>query len=711
MRPRARLLHTLGRDLISSEKVAVIELVKNSYDADASVVLVRLIGAPAGAEARLEVWDDGHGMDIQTITGAWLEIATPHRRKVRRSEAKQRRVLGEKGIGRLAAARLGREMLLTTRRAASDEVQLLIDWSLFEDEDLFLDEVEMAWDAGMPTVFINDGTADQTFEASNVDQWDSGHGTVVQLDGLTTTWTDKEIQELRTALSRLIPPLPDDQLVQMTPDFQVVLDLPEEFEHLSGPVASPEELTKSHYRLTGSVDDDGTASLVYHQMDGRVEEPISTHLLGKSGRPPKCGPVTMDLRVWDRDTPALTALFPEATVTEARRSITNVSGISIYRDGFRVLPFGERGDDWLGLDARRVQNPTLRLSNNQLLGHAFISADRNPELRDQSNREGLIESTAYDDLRAVVKGALELIESRRYTARRPQGDSAERGGLFSRFNLTTVRDAVRARHPDDRILSELVQAKDTELHASVQQVQEVISRFSRLATMGLLVDRVVHDGRTAVARLRNISRFGHRDLEKSESSSEEKLDLADKALRDTQIQADMLGTLFRRIEPFGGRRRGRPRVAPLMRIVEDGVAILEQDASEAGIALTIQGEDTPVMLDASEIQEIIVNLVSNAIFWTSRSNTEGFQPEVRVKVERISASAVTITVSDTGPGVSDDFRQFIFDPYFSLRPDGVGLGLAIVGTVVEDYYHGELELLDTGPLPGASFRATLRRRV
>ena len=128
LRPRARLLRTLGRDLISSEKVALIELVKNSFDADATVVLVRFLSPLTQGKGSVEIWDDGHGMDTGTLQTSWLDIATDVKKKRTRSESGQRRVLGEKGIGRLAGARLADEMLLTTRRAGAEEITLMMDW-------------------------------------------------------------------------------------------------------------------------------------------------------------------------------------------------------------------------------------------------------------------------------------------------------------------------------------------------------------------------------------------------------------------------------------------------------------------------------------------------------------------------------------------------------------------------------------------------------
>jgi C4-dicarboxylate-specific signal transduction histidine kinase len=108
--------------------------------------------------------------------------------------------------------------------------------------------------------------------------------------------------------------------------------------------------------------------------------------------------------------------------------------------------------------------------------------------------------------------------------------------------------------------------------------------------------------------------------------------------------------------------------------------------------------------------QIVINLVRNAIYWTSKLP----EPEARlvvVRTHREDAGTVDLIVSDNGPGIPEDVRDLIFDAYFSTKPDGVGLGLSIAGSIVKDFYAGELELLAEGPLPGATFRARLRRRT
>src|SRR5262249_10908992 len=132
-------------------------------------------------------------------------------------------------------------------------------------------------------------------------------------------------------------------------------------------------------------------------------------------RPPRCGAFSFDIRAWDRDTEAIRGLADELgeSTRSVRRDLNEACGVSIYRDGFRVLPYRGSDNDWLRLDLRRVQNPSLRLSNNQIVGDIHITADGNPSLKDQTSREGLVESVALSDLKECVKELLQQIEERR----------------------------------------------------------------------------------------------------------------------------------------------------------------------------------------------------------------------------------------------------------------------------------------------------------
>lgn len=729
LRPKARLLRTLGNDLISSDKVAIIELVKNSYDADASVVFIRFHGPLEKGKGHIEIWDDGCGMDVDTLQSSWLDIATDTKKQKPRSKG-GRRVLGEKGIGRLAAARLGQEMLLVTRMSNSDEIKLLIDWSDFDRKDAYLDQIEVAWEVGVADSFSEFGQAFGVFSRAEYATKYDGHGTLIQIDYLSQAWHRSELLELRTALTRLIRPSPNKysnltNAEDFLPDFQIFLELvnvEEDLEDLVGPIQPLSELQTPHYSLTGAVNSEGHARLFYRQQDPPLEEDIGIKVLWENEkRLPKAGPFEFEINVWDLDNSALRRSFRKADganfspstrdLKGFRDTLSEVAGVSIYRDGFRVLPFGEKGDDWLGLDLRRVQAPTRRVSNNQIVGHVFIGADTNEELKDQSNREGILAGAAYSDLQVIVRAALNELETRRYVARHPK-DQAEvkKGGVFDRFDLGEIRAIVSKKYPQDHHTIDLIDSKHRDIQKSVTEVQNVLSRYTRLATLGTLIDRVLHDGRTAVARLLNISRHATRDLNKEAFSDSEKITIALKAMSDTKARAIFLSSLFNQIEPFGGRKRGRPKGLATDDVIDEAFSILDKEARSSGISLVREGENLDVKIDRAELLTVLINLIQNAIYWTS-TRLDETEKKIIVEARRNPDSSMSLMVSDSGPGVKESIRDHIFDPYFSSKPDGVGLGLSIVGNLVEEIYGGELLLTNEGPLSGATFEAIFRRRV
>src|SRR5439155_1957787 len=117
---------------------------------------------------------------------------------------------------------------------------------------------------------------------------------------------------------------------------------------------------------------------------------------------------------------------------EVRAWLKEWSGISVYPDGFRVWPYGEPHDDWLRLDQRRVNNPVVRLSNNQVVGFVEIARDANPDLRDQTNREGLLHNRAFEDLRRLMQFVLQVLEAERQSRRHPRAGKTVRASAMGK---------------------------------------------------------------------------------------------------------------------------------------------------------------------------------------------------------------------------------------------------------------------------------------
>jgi len=716
LRPRARILRTFGDELISSETVAVVELVKNAYDADATRVLVRLRAPLRVGHGGIDVIDNGHGMTTDTMREAFMQPATLHRVQAKFSERFGRRVLGEKGIGRFAVSRLADELVLLTRRQGTrHETVATFDWTDFDAPDAFLDQVEVLWEETPPREITAVGMLGAL--PDNQDDIELDHGTVLRMERLRGDWNRAKIEQLRTVLSRLSAPFAEASGTGPARDFLIALEVPGPDADLSGVIEPPDALRNPHYLLRGGVQEDGRYEFVRRIGHDGDEETITGQLRRHDLQLPTCGPIELELRVWDRETGSLRdlALERHQTIRAFRRDLDELSGVSIYRDGFRVLPYGERDDDWLRLDLRRVNAPTLRLSNNQVAGYVAIGRDSNPELIDQTNREGLMQNRAYDDLRDIVRGALNEIEQprarhRRRARRKPQGDGESTAhDLFEAFDITDVRDLAVTSHGDDIALLAAIDDAQTGMDEAVDEVREIIGTYGRLASLGRLVDTILHDGSEPLAAIDAAAALGQKDLDGAT--------LHDRGLqvrlteRFTRImeQAELLDALLRRLRPLAGRKRGRPKELVLERIVSDSVDVLRSKAAAGGVTILTPTTETVVTAEETDLRIVLWNLLDNAIYWVRRAR-EGDRV-VEVLVKRADDGSIHIIVSDSGDGVDDDVRDTIFLPYVTKKPDGTGIGLAHAGDVLREYYDGELLLVDDGPQRGATFEAVIRRRT
>ena len=724
------MLRTLGEELISNEVVAVIELVKNAYDADATRVLIRFFGPLEPGKGRIEVIDNGHGMELKTVETVWMEPATSSKRDRPRSEKFKRRHLGEKGIGRFASSRLAHELEVISRReAASKEVYAVFDWRQFEDDSKYLDEVLILWEERDPAEIKLGGTIELLWKTEKKVPSASklGHGTILRMAGLKQKWEAKQFEDLRRGLARLISPKATKE-----EDFEIELDLPPDFSEFSSKVEAPEILKHPHYLVRGTIGADGSYKLrceiradgIEREFKGRFRRIKDSKgrfevRAIEDGETPKesediaCGPLEVELRVWDRDDLGNVIQKTHSSVQDVRRDLDAVAGINIYRDGFRVLPYGEPLDDSFRLDRRRVQNPTLRLSNNQIFGTVGISADGNPNLRDQSNRQGMQENLAFEDFREVMWSVLSKLEEMRWVSKRPQkGDGKSGkpvGGIFSGFDLKPLTDYIAKQLPQDKAAQELVAKTEESIGGHLKEIQTVLARYQRLATLGQLIDHVLHEGRQPIASINNEAELGLSDTARIEQVGREIVARLSGRFTTIRKQGDILATAFRRMEPFGGRKRGRPAQLYLEEVIRDAFGVFNAEIERLNIKTTMPRTQTLVRVDPAEMQEVIINLLQNSLYWLEQVSES--KREVAVKVERKAPEHVDILFSDSGPGVPPGNRETIFEPYFSTKPEGVGLGLSIVGEIVTDYYGGSLQLLDRGPLKGANFLLTLKKRV
>jgi signal transduction histidine kinase len=672
--PRARLLRLIGAELISDVVVAVTELVKNAHDADATFVSIQFMNV-TGGEGEIMIRDDGHGMNLDTLLTRWMQPAGSGKgHDSARFTASGRRVLGEKGVGRFAADKLAAHLELVSRRKnESVEVHASFDWDQFDVDDRMLSDVRNQWEV-------------------RAADWLDSHGTMLKLTRLRTTWNERMFRRLCTRLARLMSPFDAGK------GFRILVES-DEFPQYSGEVGGG-YLQVAPYKLEAEFD--GSSAVSVRINDARP----ARHILPEGERP-ACGPVKVRLFGFDLETEALSKLGPR---TEVRAWLREWAGISVYRDGFRIWPYGEPHDDWLRLDQRRVNNPVVRLSNNQIVGFVEITSDRNPNLRDQTNREGLIHNESLDELQRFVLFTMQLLEAERQALRHPQSKRHAPGTSASRASkdAATLPDLLDnlARKSSGPIADELRRAAVRARSASSNEIQtrkRLLEGYTDLAATGqtaVIVGKSVAaslvDLKAACSMLR--SAFGRRDVDEIVQAAR-----ALNRLEATIGLATQQLHSVRSAQPASSkRRRGLDLSVELARFVSLSEPLLAQNDTtfdvDAPRGAVLRTEMRPELFGA-----VISSLILNSLEWRQKGKPMTINASVRVQ-----GDFVEVLVQDSGKGVTPGLENTIFEPMVSGR-DGTGMGLTIARSIVETH-GGTIELVVDRRRKGATFRIWLPRK-
>jgi len=696
MRPRARLISLIGEELISDESVAVVELVKNAYDADATVVSVAF---DSDDPNMLTISDDGIGMTLDTVKTGWFEPGTVLKKREEHSPS-GRSYLGAKGIGRFAAARLGESLLMQTKKSDEPEgVTVLLDWGRFDDES-YLDEITL------------------DYEISPLPQLE--HGTILELTNLHARkhWGEDEFRSLHNRLSRLISPFEADTGRSGLGNFVINLSIPSHPD-LTGRVQPHELTTKPKYRLVGSLSTEGIFQGEI-EFDGRNAKQFKNKRLGGKDERPLCGPFEVEIRAWDRDRPGLSPFMLQfnQSLTGIRRILDEYCGVSIYRDGFRVYPYGEKGADWLSLDTRSRQTPTLRLANNQIIAAVRISRDANAHLIDRTTREGLVHNREYYALTTWFVRILALLEEERYTIRpREETKPEELSTLFEPFDISEVvaeaDKQLGRRHP----VSKMVRQKDTDIREGVKRLQEHYSRVLLAAGLGQLVDLVIHEIGAPLGRItRDVEHLEKRVMGKFSSSAFDKVmgsgAHAEMAGTFTKIRAwlEQIGNLREKLIPKAAGKRGRASSFAVQDEIYDNITLFTSLISKQGITCEVRAPKQPMVvhMSRSDLGQITANLLDNSVYWLTRHHGDGKGGRIDIQVTALK-HGFRLRLCDDGPGVVEEDIERIFDQEFSRKPNGMGLGLFIARQVIAPY--GKLIYRSDCRLSGACFEASFEERV
>lgn len=677
--PRARLLKIIGEELISDEVVAMTELVKNAHDADASIVTIEFRGDARMGEGEILISDDGHGMSLSVLLKNWMQPAGSSKRGAERRRSRRgRRMLGEKGVGRFAADKLGAHLEVISRAEGSArEIVAHFDWDRYSDENASLSDIRNEYEERKPE------TLDRP-------------GTILRISRLRTRWSERLFRRLVTRLARLQSPFLGDHSFRITVDS-------DEFPDYSGNTGQ-DRLDASPHRVEASFDGDQHISirLASAGRASKVRWPGPGQL--------RCGPVQMRIHAFDLETDALAQIGP---VSDVRSWLKQWTGISVYRDGFRIWPYGEPNDDWLRLDQRRVNNPVVRLSNNQVVGFIEITRDRNPDLEDKTNREGLQNNEAFEDLRRLVIHVLEYLEDRRQEKRHPRTRHQNLGSLMGEITCDAstwkrLRDITGHLNGSRKEARNLIGAAERQLQDVRDQSEKVVRSMVDLAANGLALSSMSFElGEDLTALRDDVEGMLHTLVKRKERVTPGDLREILARVEGLREDVDLMAETGRK-----RRRRTVDLVDELERLrAYYTPAILEMNAagridcrceSRTGLALRVD-------VNAHDLRRVLHLLIRNSLDALAETKKVP-RINLRAWVDTGGSGDCIVEVSDSGPGIPPELHERVFEPLFTTRKDHRGLGLFVAHRLVQAS-RGSIEVIDDRRgLGGARIRLTMPRK-
>ena len=689
-----RAFAAFGADLVTNNTVAITELVKNCYDAFAYTVTVEFAEDKLGKY--IQISDDGIGMTSDIIENSWAVIATPYKQKnptVKRN-GKIRRVSGNKGLGRFSAARLGGILHIWTKN----------------NDDAYL-HAEMNWNSFLESNNVNDCKISLE-ELPPEDNAFSTTGTIIRIRKLASEWDQDAIDELRDNLSRLISPF------KKVEQFSIRLISP--FYDYPIDIKPIELIEKPVYKISGDVDNKGTISWKYafnpqnndlktRQKDGKIEWleaskgfNVNISLGNKDLLDYKAGAFSFEIRAWDLDNEGmdqLTKIF-KLKRRAVRNIISQYKGLSIYRDDVLVLPKSTASKDWLGIDLRRVSDLGRRLSTSQIIGIINITSENNPEIRDTTDREKLVDTLEYSQFAKIVETIVSQLQNLRVSDkkddRQPLKPSINNlmAPLSAQNLVLKIETAVERGEKSEDIL-DYVREYSSENEKGLNSLQKRLTYYAQTASLGSVAIVLLHEMLTGMTVIKRFLRRTFNVYSPFDDKTNEYYEDAEKSHARIVEVTNSFTPLYRR------DLHKAKNECDLKKTLNSSIRLVSsQKYSKDIIILHSFPDNITVCMHDGELQTVFVNLLDNSCYWLQKNNGA---MEIDISFELVKENTrAKISISDNGPGISSEDAQSIFDAGVTSKPHGIGMGLVIV-TEILDYYDGKIATTIPGTKGGATF--------
>ncbi|AVQ19366.1 ATP-binding protein [Fusobacterium mortiferum] len=680
IRPSSNIIDSIGKNLIIDEISAIVELIKNSYDADAENVIINL--EKNGEDLIITIEDDGHGMSLKTVEDNWMVPATSYKKNNKYSPLKNRRVLGEKGLGRYSVAILGNFLRLETIKD-NEKTTLELDWDNIKKYK-YLDEIEF------------DINTQKTCEKN-------GTKLIIKKKNYSI-WSENKKLELEKELRKLLSPV-----TTLKDTFKVFLSF-KNFEIYTSNDKETKIITEKteilsydlfeyyDYKIIANIDENMVINYSIYSENNKLlkQEKISKEetekILSKDGANFP-GPFSLEFRVFNREPSVISSMYEELKKenenlgkAEVRKLLNELSGISIYKNRFRIRPYGEERYDWLELNKRRYLNPTFRVSNSQING--IITLSDETFLIEKSARDGLQEDENFKGLKIITLEILSKLEIEKFQNKKQENkeNSHENSlfdnlGKFDKFRENMKKVTSNLSEDTQEKIVKIIDEKEKEDLKNVTKIQDLIVKYEKHVTLGKIVNRIIHEGRKPISFFKNGCNFLKRETKKFlQTQSEESRNKIIQKTNEFEEQTNKIAKLFKSIEPLSSQRRQNSKETNLKETIMKSLAVYEAEFKEVKLETNL--EDISAIVVDSEIQTALTNILENSLYWMNESEKP---KKLIINLFKTKNNKAKIEIIDSGPGIlEDDIKsKIIFEPGFTRKNNGTGLGLSIAGEALK----------------------------
>lgn len=687
----------LGRELITDRITALFELVKNCYDANSD--RVTLVFHNAGSlkdDSYISLEDDGLGMSLYDIRYKWMVVGTNSKRKESISPSPyNRKVVGEKGVGRFAVEKLGSRVVIeTTQRGTTRKIKLELDWNKYEN----LSYIQIKKNNRNSMFFTE---VENNCWIVTCDREEQGTKIKIYLNQTEQLWSENDIQRACSELAKLVSPL-----FKPTYPFAVRIKSNEYEKFASKEVINNFSVdTAHHYILKPTTVDDEQLQeyLSFDEKKGELVVKTDKRIFG---------PVSLDFYYLNKND-----IRKYKTAYRGDR----VDGIIIYRDGIITTPFAEnetdpnKKRDVLGLDKRRYSGFFEKISSNNLIGYLNITKEENPKIKDATNRQDFIDCEEYRELKKYIIEQIEALEKYlSYTKKRESIKTATKlidaniqlskiSGIISEISDKATPE-VRSKLSEIERKAKGVQRDLTKGIKQYEQLRDESQRredlFFSLLSLQDYAAELSHMVKTTIGNIKGMAEFFYSEFP---NSFYDDIFKEYAGLIFSEMEKLSVGVKFMLSYASSGSNFETFEVFSLIKYLFE--KIYHQRFKEEGIRTILEySQELQITHNRKFFEDIFENLISNSMKAMQRTADKVIKCTGTVEDDKMS-----IRFSDTGCGIPKEEWESVFEIFKTTTQNegGAGIGLFTVKKRIEAL-NGEVKIVEPEFVDcGATFLITL----